>query len=43
MKFCAKMVHNVGRDDIKKDGFVFKYPDKKNDALIGIIKIESFA
>lgn len=28
-----------GRDDIKDDGFVFKFPDKRPAALRGIIKI----
>lgn len=29
-----------GREnEIKKDGFVFKYPDRKQDAVLGIIKI----
>ncbi|OFZ49424.1 MAG: hypothetical protein A2381_12470 [Bdellovibrionales bacterium RIFOXYB1_FULL_37_110] len=31
----------IGRDDLKKDGFIFKYPDRKDDALLGIIKIEN--
>ena len=26
-------------NEIKKDGFVFKYPDRKQDAILGIIKI----
>ena len=30
----------VGREsEIKRDGFVFKHPQKKNDAILGIIKI----
>lgn len=28
-----------GRDDIKRDGFVFKDPKKKNKAVLGIIKL----
>lgn len=28
-----------GREDIKKDGFIFKDPNNKKDALLGIIKI----
>lgn len=28
-----------GRSNVKKDGFVFRNPDKKKDALLGIIKI----
>ncbi len=28
-----------GRTDIKRDGFVFRNPANKKDALIGIIKI----
>jgi hypothetical protein len=30
----------LGREDeIKRDGFVFKYPENKPDAILGIIKI----
>ncbi len=29
-----------GRDDIKRDGFVFKFPDKKIQALVGIVRIK---
>ncbi|MCB0847558.1 MAG: hypothetical protein KDE26_30110 [Bacteroidetes bacterium] len=32
--------HYQGREnETKKDGFVFKYPDKKAEAILGIIKI----
>lgn len=35
-----RVVHQYeGRSGIKKDGFVFKNPNKKKDALLGIIKI----
>ncbi len=27
------------RSDVKRDGFIFKHPDKKNEAIFGIIKI----
>lgn len=34
------VVHQYeGRDDIKRDGFVFKNPDNKAASLLGIIKI----
>jgi hypothetical protein len=34
------MVHQYeGRDDIKRDGFVFRQPENKTDALLGIIKV----
>jgi len=29
-----------GRHDIKRDGFVFKYPEHKSRAVLGIIKLE---
>lgn len=36
------VVHQYeGRDDIKRDGFVFKSPENKTAALLGIIKILS--
>lgn len=28
-----------GRKDVKTDGFTFKYPNKKSEAILGIIKI----
>ena len=35
-----RVVHRYeGRTDIKRDGFVFREPDKKTDALLGIIKV----
>lgn len=35
-----RVIHQYkGRSDIKRDGFVFKNPDKKMHALLGIIKI----
>ncbi|MBW2997718.1 hypothetical protein KY349_05245 [Candidatus Woesearchaeota archaeon] len=35
-----RVIHTYeGRDDIKKDGFVFRNPENKRDALLGIIKI----
>ena len=35
-----RVVHQYeGRTDIKKDGFVFKNPENKKDAVLGIIKI----
>lgn len=35
-----RVVHQYkGRTDIKKDGFVFKSPENKKDAILGIIKI----
>lgn len=35
------VVHQYeGRDDIKRDGFVFKNPEDKAAALLGIMKIE---
>lgn len=34
------VVHQYeGRDDIKRDGFVFRQPENKPNALLGIIKI----
>lgn len=33
--------HYEGRDDIKEDGFTFKDPANKTQALIGIIRIDS--
>lgn len=36
----TEVVHQYeGRDDIKRDGFVFNNPSNKHDALLGIIKI----
>jgi len=30
-----------GREkELKKDGFVFKHPDRKTDAVLGVIKIK---
>lgn len=35
-----RVIHQYeGRDDIKKDGFVFKDPNNKKEALLGVIKI----
>ena len=35
------VVHQYeGRDDIKRDGFVFKNPDSKPAALLGIVHIK---
>jgi len=35
-----RIVHKYeGRKDIKRDGFIFKYPDNKPDAVKGIIKV----
>lgn len=40
-KKLKAVVHQYeGRDDIKRDGFAFKNPNNKLDALRGIIKIE---
>ena len=30
----------AGRQDTKRDGFVFKHPENKTDALLGIIRIQ---
>ncbi|MFA5176196.1 MAG: hypothetical protein WC413_02975 [Candidatus Nanoarchaeia archaeon] len=36
-----RVVHQYkGRKDIKKDAFIFKYPNKKPEAILGIIKIQ---
>lgn len=29
-----------GRDDVKDDGFVFKHPDRKIEAVLGIIEVK---
>jgi hypothetical protein len=35
-----RVVHQYkGRKDIKKDGFVFKNPENKKEAILGIVKI----
>jgi len=35
-----EVVHQYeGRDDIKRDGFVFRHPDNKRAAVLGIIKL----
>lgn len=38
-KLKAVLHQYEGRDDKKRDGFVFREPDKKQEALLGIVKI----
>ncbi|MBP7837583.1 hypothetical protein KA021_02700 [Candidatus Saccharibacteria bacterium] len=40
-KFLKSVAHRYeGRDDIKRDGFIFKDPEHKREALLGILYLE---